>query len=144
MRKGYKRRQLKTGRRGFIGVIPILVLFLSLAWIWKADRVKEHYSTMKNLETRRKTLTTENSRLKSELTKLKSLTNVNKVVTRQFGLTQNVSSRVFLQDPVKPAGRVSRFHLVDMQEITDWLERAVFKSGHVTAEEQQNIKTGQE
>ena len=97
---------------------------------------------MKNLEIRRKTLTTENSRLKSELTKLKSLTNVNKVVTRQFGLTQNVSSRVFLQDPVKPAGRVSRFHLVDMQEITDWLERAVFKSGHVTAEEQQNIKTG--
>jgi len=144
MRKGYRRRRPKTGRGGLLGIIPILVLLLSLAWIWKADKVKEYYSTMKNLEDREKSLATENSRLKGELTELKSLTNVNKVVTKRFGLTQNVSSRVFLQDPIKPAGRVSRFHLVDMQEITDWLERAVFKSGHVTAEEQKNMKTGRE
>ncbi len=144
MRKGYRRRRPKTGPGRLLGIIPILVLLLSLAWIWKADKVKEYYSTMKNLEDREKSLATENSRLKGELTELKSLTKVNKVVTKRFGLTQNVSSRVFLQDPIKPAGRVSRFHLVDMQEITDWLERAVFKSGHVTAEEQKNMKTGRE
>ncbi len=114
---------------------------LSLTWIWKADKVKEYYSTMKDFEAREKTLMTENAHLKGELTELKSLTNVNNVVTKRFGLTQNVSSRVFLQDPIKPAGRMSKYHLVDMQEITDWLERAVFKSGHVTAEEQKNMKT---
>ncbi len=142
MRKGYRRKQPKTGRGGLLGIIPILVLLLSLAWIWKADKVKEHYSTMKNFEVRKKTLRTENSRLKGELAELKSLTNVNSIVTKRFGLTQNVSSRVFFHDPIKPTGRMSKFHLVDMPEITDWLERAVFKSGYITAEEQKNEKAG--
>jgi hypothetical protein len=141
MRKGFNRQRPKSGPGRLLGIIPILVLMLSLAWIWKADMVKEYYSTMKDFEAREKTLMTENAHLKGELTELKSLTNVNNVVTKRFGLTQNVSSRVFLQDPIKPAGRMSKFHLVDMQEITDWLERAVFKSGHVTAEEQKNMKT---
>lgn len=142
MRKGYRRKRPKTGRGRLLGIIPVLVLLLSLAWIWKADKVKEYYSTMKHFEARKKTLTTENSRLKGELTELKSLTNVNNVVTKQFGLTQNVSSRVFFRDPIKPRGRMSKFHLVDMPEITDWLEQAVFKSGYITAEEPKNEKTG--
>jgi hypothetical protein len=142
MRKSYRRRRPEKRRGRFLGIIPIMVLLLSLAWIWKADKVKEHYSTMKNLEVRKKALTTDNSRLKGELTELKSLTNVNNIVTKRYGLTQNVSSRVFLRDPVKPAARMSKFHLVDMQEITDWLERAVFKSGHITAEERKNMKAG--
>lgn len=143
MPREYRRRRPKNRRGGLLGIIPILVLLLSLAWIWKADKVKEYYSTMKNLEDRKKSLRTENSHLKGELAELKSLTRVNKVVTEQFGLTQNVSSRVFLQEPIKPAGHVGKFHLVDMQEVTDWLERAVFKSGQVTAEEQQNLKKRQ-
>jgi hypothetical protein len=96
---------------------------------------------MKNLETQKKILISENSRLKGQLTEMKSLTNVNKIVADRFGLTQDVSSRVFIRDPIKPSGHISKFHLVDMEEITDWLERAVFKSGHITAEEQQDIKT---
>ncbi len=142
MRKSYKRRRPEKRRGGLLVIIPILVLLLSLAWIWKADKVKEYYSTMKNLQVRKKALTTDNSHLKGKLTELKSLTNVNNVVTRRYGLTQNVSSRTFLRDPIKPAGRMSKFHLVDMQEITDWLEQAVFKSGHITAEEQKNMKAG--
>jgi hypothetical protein len=140
MRKGYRRNRPQSRRGGFFGVILFLVLLLSLAWIWKADKVKEYYSTMKNLEDIKKSSITENSHLKSSLTELKSLTSVNKVITERFGLTQNVSARVFLQDPVRSAGHTGKFHLVDMQEVTDWLERAVFKSGHVTAEEQQNSK----
>jgi hypothetical protein len=140
MRKGYRRKRPENRRGGLLGIILFLVLLLSLAWIWKADKVKEYYSTMKNLEDRKKSSMTENSHLKGKLTELKSLTSVNKVVTERFGLTQNVSGRVFLQDPIRSAGHVGKFHLVDMQEVTDWLERAVFKSGHVTAEEQQNIK----
>ncbi len=97
---------------------------------------------MKNLEATKKAFATANSRLNGELAELKSLTNVNNVVTKRFGLTQNVSSRIFLRDPIRPSSHVSKFHLVDMQEITDWLERAVFKSGHVTAEEQRNMSKG--
>jgi hypothetical protein len=117
-------------------VIPLAALLLSLVWVWKADMVKELYSRMKNLEEAKRTLERENSRLSGELSDLKSLTRVHKVVTERFGLTQDVAARLIIKDPVRHRPATERFFLVDTEEITDWLERAVFQSGSISAREQ--------
>lgn len=117
-------------------MIPLAVLLLSLVWVWKADMVKVLYSRMKNLEEAKRTLERENSRLSGELSDLKSLTRVHRVVTERFGLTQDVAARLIIEDPVRDRPATERFFLVDTEEITDWLERAVFQSGSISAREQ--------
>lgn len=117
-------------------MIPLAVLLLSLVWVWKADMVKVLYSRMKNLEEAKRTLERENSRLSGELSDLKSLTRVHRVVTERFGLTQDVAARLIIEDPVRDRPATERFFLVDTEEITNWLERAVFQSGSISAREQ--------
>jgi hypothetical protein len=125
-------------------VIPLVALLLSLVWIWKADMVKEHYSRMKSLEEQKRTLERENSRLSGELSDLKSLARVHRVATERFGLTQDVAGRTTLEDPVKRRPAPERFYLVDTEEITDWLERAVFQSGSISARESEQETEGAE
>jgi len=115
--------------------IPLIALSLSLFWIWKANRVKELYSQMKRLDETKKILEADNSQLQTELTELKSLIAVDKVATRQLYLTQNVHGRIYLQDPVKATSQGKAFDFVSMDDITDWLEEAVVRSGKVTAKE---------
>jgi len=90
---------------------------------------------MKQLEELKKTLVTDNSRLRTELMNSKSLTAVDYTVTRDLNLTQKVESRLFLTDPVKYSGHKKPFDFVDMDDVTDWLEDAVVRSGKVTAKE---------
>jgi len=131
-----KSSRLKENKRGkAIFVIPAVLLFLSLVWIWKADRVKDYYSRMKSLEDECKTLTSDNAKLKSELMNFKSLTSIDHAVRRDLNLTQKVKSRIFLQDPVTGNERKRALDLVDMDKISNWLEDAVVKSGRVTAKE---------
>ncbi|MEE9553774.1 MAG: hypothetical protein V3W18_05700 [candidate division Zixibacteria bacterium] len=129
------RKTMKSGRGRLILLIPTLVLLLSLAWIWKANKVKDYYSEMKKLEKDKKALDYDNSRLKTGLAELKSLMVVDKTVSRRLGLTQKVSGRIFLEDPVKSSGAETKFDFVDMDDVTDWLEGEVLRSGKVNAKE---------
>lgn len=121
-------------------LLPVLALFLSLAWVWKANRVKDYYSRMKLLEETRKSYEVENSKLHSRLAELKSLASIDREVTRRFGLTQSVAGRTFLYDPVKSTGPRYSFDFVDMDDVTDWLENAVVRSGSVKAGEEKEEK----
>jgi hypothetical protein len=114
--------------------VPIFVLILSLAWIWKSNQVKENYAAMKKLETQKTNLIAENLRLRAGLMDLKSLSEINKVVTTLFGLTQNVSARLFLSDPVDPEKKYDKINFAVEKDIPDWLETAVTGSDHVKAE----------
>ena len=117
---------------------------LSLIWVWKADMVKEYYSQMKNLEEQKKVLQRENARLSGQLSELKSLTRVDRIVTERFGLTQNVAGRMTIEDPVRRRPAEERFLLVDNEKISDWLERAVFQSGSISAREQESATGGED
>ena len=134
MPRGSKRKA-KSSRGRLILLIPALVLSLSLGWIWKANKVKDYYSEMKKLEENRKALDFDNSRLKTELAELKSLTMVDKTATGRLGLTQKVSGRIFFEDPVKSRGIETKIGFVDMDDVTDWLEGEVLRSGKVMAKE---------
>jgi len=135
MPRGYKRRNRRNYRRLFTIVsVPIFVLILSLAWIWKSNQVKENYAAMKKLETQKTNLIAENLRLRAGLMDLKSLSEINKVVTTLFGLTQNVSARLFLSDPVDPEKKYDKINFAVEKDIPDWLETAVTGSDHVKAE----------
>jgi hypothetical protein len=144
MRKKNNRRRKRGSRRGRLWkVIPPAALLLSLIWVWKADMVKEYYSQMKNLEEQKKVLQRENARLSGQLSELKSLTRVDRIVTERYGLTQDVAGRMTIEDPIRRRTAKEKFLLVDTEEITDWLERAVFQSNSVSAREQESATKGE-
>jgi hypothetical protein len=136
MPKRYKRKKQRNFKRLFtIVAIPILVLILSLAWIWKSNQVKENYANMKKLEVQKSNLIAENMRLKASLMDLKSISQIDKIVTVVYGLTQNVSGRLILSDPVTRAKKIDKLNFAGDGEMPDWLENAVVGSGRVRAEE---------
>ena len=77
---------------------------------------------------------TENMRLRAGLMDLKSISHINAIATEELGLTQEVSQRIFLADPVEPEKIESRTQFVIDTEIPDWLENAIVGSGRVRAE----------
>lgn len=89
---------------------------------------------MRRLEAEIMDLNAENSRLGAGLADLKSLSWINKIVTEQFGLTQNVSQRISLPDPVTVQKVESRSGFAVQRDIPDWLEEAVTGSGKIRAE----------
>lgn len=99
---------------------------------------------MKNLEGQKEILQRENAGLKSELSELKSLARIDRVVTERFGLTQDVAGRMTIEDPVRHRPVNERFFFVDSEEITDWLERAVFQSNSISAREQGSTSKGED
>jgi hypothetical protein len=114
----------------------IVVMTLSIAWVWKSNQVKEYYAQMKRLETDKTNMITENMQLRASLMDLKSITRIDEIVTKDFGLTQNVSHRQFLQDPVIKDKIESKLAFASDDKIPDWLEDAVVGSGRVRAETQ--------
>jgi hypothetical protein len=114
----------------------IVVMSLSIAWVWKSNQVKEYYAQMKRLETDKTNMITENMQIRASLMDLKSISHVDEIVTRDFGLTQNVSQRRFLQDPVIKDKIESKLAFASEDKIPDWLEDAVVGSGRVRAETQ--------
>lgn len=133
MPKKYKRKRERSFGRRLLIIGPLIVLGLSLAWIWKANRVKEYYANMKTLEETRKAIRFEIAQSKNELSKLKSLTSVDSAVTAQLRLTQNVSARIFLDDPVRPSRGGKKYDFVDMDEVADWLESEAVRAGKAAA-----------
>jgi hypothetical protein len=117
-----------------LGPVPILALGLALAWVWKSNQVKDYYIELKTLETERTDLISENMRLRAELMDFKSLSRINAVVTKEFGLTQNVFEKIFLADPVTPEKKQNKLGFAGEMEIPDWLETAVVGSGRVRAD----------
>lgn len=118
-----------------LSLIPLFILGVALGLIWKSNAVKDRYAAMKRLDTRRLDLIAENSRLRAQLLDLKSLSAINKVVTEQYGLTQNVSERVLLRDPVTAVRDKERTNFAAAKpDIYDWLEGAVINSGKVLAD----------
>jgi hypothetical protein len=108
---------------------------LALVWVWKSNQVKDYYAKMRRLEIEKKDLISENMRLRANLLDLKSLSQISKVVTEQYGLTQNVSQRIFISDPVTPEKKQSKLEFVgDMKDVPDWLDNAISGSGRVRAE----------
>jgi hypothetical protein len=89
---------------------------------------------MRKLQSAKTDLMVENSKIKAELDDLKSLSNIDKIATAQFGLTQNVSQRITLPDPVLSQPANSRSGFVLKEDIPDWLEQTVTGSGKVRAE----------
>ncbi len=67
---------------------------------------------------------------------LKSITRINEIVTKDFGLTQNVSQRRFLSDPVSKEKVDTKLGFALKTKCPDWLENAVVGSGRVRAETQ--------
>ncbi len=96
--------------------------------------VKARYSRMKDLERIKSDLISENSRIGADLMEFKSLSSIDRAVGKRFGLTQNIPRRQIFDDPVKP-GRFDRKSFVDMDQVVDWMERAVFRSGQINARE---------
>jgi hypothetical protein len=134
MPRGYRRKRRSNYKRiAALTCIPLFFLALALAWVWKADQVKESYSIMKGLETEKTNLISENMRLRADLLDLKSLSRVSAIATARFGLTQNVSSRIFINDPVAPE-RKDRAKFAAAVEAPGWLDDAVIGSGRVRAE----------
>ena len=117
-------------------MIPVVTLSLCLVWIWKADMVKAYYSKMKNLEAEKKELINEISGNTTILAELKSLSEIEKVVTARFGLTQKVMGRIIISDPVKSKKSETKSYLVEHPGVYDWIEDAVFGAGKVSAEPQ--------
>jgi hypothetical protein len=114
----------------------IVVMSLCIAWVWKSNQVKEYYAQMKRLETDKTNMITENMQIRASLMDLKSITRIGEIVTKDFGLTQNVSHRQFLQDPVIKDKIESKLVFASEDKIPDWLEDAVVGSGRVRAETQ--------
>jgi hypothetical protein len=135
MQRGYKRKRRKSSRLApKLIAIAMGVLLLALAWVWKSNQVKDYYAGVRKLETQRKDLMAENMSLKASLLDLKSLSEVSKVMA-EYGLTQNVSQRIFLSDPVTPEKKPSKLEFVDdMNNVSDLLDNAISGSGRVRAE----------
>ncbi len=142
MQRGYKRKRRSGSARGAkLFAVAMGILALALLWVWKSNQVKENYAQMKRLETERANLIAENTRLKANLQDLKSISAINRVVTRKFGLTQNVSQRIFLLDPVNSDEKPGKLELVgDTKDLPDWIDNAVFGSGRVRAESEKDNK----
>jgi hypothetical protein len=142
MQRGYKRKRRRSSRRAFtLFAAALIIMSLALLWVWKSNQVKDYYAKMKLLETERTNLIAENMRLQASLQDLKSLSAINKVVTSRFGLTQNVSQRIFLSDPVAKNREPSKLELVgDEKDLPDWIDNAVFGSGRVRAESEKDGK----
>jgi hypothetical protein len=144
MQRRYKRKKRGGSKRIVILIaLAMGVLALALAWVWKSNQVKEYYATMKRRETERNDIIAENMHLRAKLLDLKSLSSINKVVTKRFGLTQNVSQRIFISDPVKQDRRPNTLDLVgDLKDVPDWIDNAVFNAGRIRAESEKR-KEGQ-
>ncbi len=141
MRKKYKKRSSRKTGGGFKPVIILFMIFsLCLLMVWKANKVKDYYARTKNLEDVKSRLISENSGLRASLMDIKSLSAVGKIVTRRFGLTQKVSGRLQVKDPVVPSRVEDRTDFVNMDVVADAIEDAVFRAGKVTAEEQKKSK----
>jgi hypothetical protein len=121
-----------------IASVVVMVMALSIAWVWKSNQVKEYYSMMKRLETDKTNMIAENTQLRAALMDMKSITRINEIVTKDFGLTQNVSQRMFLSDPVSREKVESKLNFAVETDIPDWLENAVVGSGRVRAETRKN------
>jgi hypothetical protein len=141
MRRGYRGgRDINLGRRAlFIGV-PLGILLICLAWIWKADRVKAYSSIIRQLESQKKEIIAENAIFKTELLKLRSFGEIEKIAGDRFGLTQKVRDRLILADPVTPAVTVTKNLFAGELKIYNWIEDAVFRSNMVTAETGDSLK----
>ena len=140
MRRGSKNSRKK--RHTFkLGSLLCLFLFLCLVWIWKANKVGAYYHRLGVLEKEKRALATENAQHEARLAELKSIENVHYVVSIRFGLTQEVSERVFLIDPVhaRPIDRSTQF--VDDFKIPDWIEEAVFGTDAVYAKQNGNVRS---
>lgn len=108
--------------------------------VWKSNQVKDYYARMRRLEIERGNYIAENARLHANLLELKSIASIHKVVTEQFGLTQNVSQRIFLTDPVAAKKKQDKSYLVVKDNgIPEWIDNSVFGSGRVRAESDQEI-----
>ena len=136
MQKRYSRRtrEPEFGRKALILGIPIGILVICLAWIWKADRVKAYSSIIRQLETQKKEITAENTEYITYLATMKSFTEIEKIAFERFGLTQKVMSRIRLADPVVPPKSESLKSFADNLKVYDWVERIVFDEGRVTAD----------
>jgi hypothetical protein len=143
MPKGYKRKHRKNPKRLIaISIIPLMILGLALLWVWKSNMVKEYSAAAKKLETDRGNLVAENMRIRADLLDIKSISQINSVVTKEYGLTQNVSKRIFLSDPVPHEKGDSKINFVGNNDIPDWLETAVMGSGSVRAESEKSPQKG--
>jgi hypothetical protein len=111
-----------------------LVMGLLLSWVWKSNQVTDYSQRLKKLETRRDDLKSENTRLSAELADLKSLSRIHVVVTREYGLTQNVAQRIFLADPVTPKKKHGRLEFASETGILDWLETTMAGSNVTRAD----------
>ncbi len=141
MQKRYKRRRRNSPKRILV-LIAIVLGILSLAFVlvWKSNQVKDYYAKMRRLEIERGNYIAENAALHAKLLELKSIASIHKVVTRQFGLTQNVSQRIFLTDPVAGNKKRANNEMVLYDKgIPDWIDNSVFGSGRVRAEQDQEI-----
>jgi hypothetical protein len=144
MPRGYRKKKRNIGRIFALAIIPASALLLALSWVWKSNQVKDYYKELKELETERTNLISENMRLRANLMDLKSLSNINAVVTERFGLTQSVSQRIFLADPVEPRKSENKSGFAGDIEIPDWLENAVIGSGRIRAEQPADSGEGTE
>lgn len=140
MPRGSRKRRNKKGRSRIFIALPLLAVCLALVWIWKANKVKEYYSRMRELEESMKVIQADNSQLRNELSKMKSLMAVKEIATGRLKLTQDVSGRIFLEDPVESPKKDKSFNFVDMDDVTDWLEDVVVRSSKVTAQERSEEK----
>jgi hypothetical protein len=117
------------------------ILMLALVWVWKSNQVKDYYAKMRRLEIEKKDIISENMRLRGSLMDLKSLSQISKVVTQEYGLTQNVSERIFVMDPVTPEKKQSKLAFAgDMKDVPDWLDNAISGSGRVRAESEKDTQ----
>jgi hypothetical protein len=143
MPRGYKRKNRKNPKRLIaISIIPLMILGLALLWVWKSNMVKEYSAAAKKLETDRANLVAENMRIRADLLDIKSISQINSVVTKEYGLTQNVSQRIFISDPVPPEKEASKVNFAGNDDIPDWLETAVMGSGSVRAESNKSPQKG--
>ncbi len=145
MRRGYRRRKRGTIRRILAVIfVPMIVFSLALLWIWKANKVKEYYAEVRRLQTEKVGMIAENSRLKGQLMDLKSISAIDKVVTEQFGLTQNVARRITLTDPVaaEPKKETKLNFASDEIDLLDRVEEAVVTQGKALADPKKPIPKG--
>jgi cell division protein FtsL len=132
------RRNFSRGKRPVLkpGIIITLIFALGLLLIWKSYKVKDYYAKTKDMEKLKSELTSEIDELKANLMDLKSISRVGEEVKR-YGLTQNVSGRLNIEIPMVKDSARNRKAFVDMDQVADWLEEAVFKSGQINAKEKE-------
>jgi hypothetical protein len=137
MPRGYRRKR-RRNYRGLLKIagIVVVVMALAIAWVWKSNQVKEYYAKAKRLETDKTNMVAENTQLRAALMDLKSISHIDDIATKEFGLTQNVSERHFLPDPVSKEKIDLKLNFASEDKIPDWLEDAVVGSGRVRAETQ--------